>query len=122
MQLAGVTAGPGQLRSALDTLAESQRPAPRPWMGQRLTVLWNLFNVTRAADERALTAWMMEAARLLGDLPHDIVATAIDGAVRAARHNFMPSVGEIRAIADPLADERAVQVRRLQVMIEGSAA
>ena len=122
LRIADAVCAPAKLREWLLELQASQQPAPRAWLGERLTVLWNLFNTTRAADGRALTGWMMEVARLVADVPHDILALAIDQAIRSAKHNFMPSVGEIRAIADPLAATRAEQVQRLELMLESAAA
>lgn len=99
-----------------DVLAAAMRIAPRDWYGKRLPVLWTTFMASRPADGRALAVWMMEAARLLADLPHDIAGFSIDDAVRTARHNFMPSIGEIRAIATPLVEERQRQIRRLDAI------
>lgn len=98
----------------LGALTSASMPAPRPWFGKRLSSLWTLFMAARQAEPRAMTAWMIETARLLADLPFDIVGFAIDEAIRTARHNFIPSVGEIRAIADPLARQRQQQIDRLE--------
>lgn len=105
------------LPAELETIRRTTAVAPRKWFGKRLPVLWTTFMASRPADERALTVWMMEAARLLGDLPHDIVAYSIDAAIKESTHGFIPSVGEIRAIADPLARERQQQVARLEQMV-----
>lgn len=106
----------GEVAETLKALQRAAAPAPRAWYGQRLPVFWTMFMAARAADARALTVWMSETARLLGDLPHDIVGFAIDEAIKASRHGFLPSVGEIRGIADPLAAERKLQVERLAAM------
>jgi len=90
--------------------------APAPWFGRRLTVLWTMFMLGRPTDQGAQTLWMAEAARLLGDLPHDILAHSIDEAIKVSRHGFMPSVGEIRGIADPLLGERRTHIDRLSRM------
>lgn len=110
----GVEAG---LPAAREAVAASMAVAPAPWFGRRLTMLWTMFMLGRPADQGAQTIWMGEAARLLGDLPHDIVAHSIDEAIRVSRHGFMPSVGEIRAVADPLASERRAQIERLSLMV-----
>ena len=96
-------------RAAVASLAG----APAPWFGRRLTVLWTMFMLGRPTDQGAQTLWMAEAARLLGDLPHDILAHSIDEAIKASRHGFMPSVGEIRSVADPLVVERRMHIDRL---------
>lgn len=97
-------------------LEAAMNPAPSQWFGKRLPVLWTLFMASREADHRALTIWMTETAHLLSDLPHDIVAFAIDQAIRSSRHGFIPSVGEIRRIADPLVAERECHIQRLGKM------
>lgn len=102
-----------QVRAELE---EALAPVPKQWFGRRLPVLWTLFMAAREADARALTIWMSETAHLLGDLPHDIVAHAIDEAIRTSRHGFIPSVGEIRAIADPILVERNLHIQRLRAM------
>lgn len=107
----------GQVREALVTLERSARPVPRDWLGDRLSVLWTMFMASRTqSDASALTVWLAEHLRLLGDLPHDIVALSIDRAVQSARHGFIPSIGEIRAIAEPLADDRDTLLRRLRLV------
>lgn len=104
-------------RPALDQLREATQPVPRAWLGNRLSVLWTMFMASRThVDSDALAVWLAEHLRLLGDLPHDIVATAIDRAVQSARHGFIPSIGEIRGAAEPLVDERERMVNRLQLV------
>lgn len=104
---------PAAHRAAVASLAG----APAPWFGRRLTVLWTMFMLGRSTDQGAQTLWMAEAARLLGDLPHDILAHSIDEAIKVSRHGFMPSVGEIRGIADPLVGERRTHIERLGRMV-----
>jgi hypothetical protein len=97
---------------------KSLAPAPRQWIGDRLTVLVSQFSVNRTAvDVETLTAWMSETMRLLADVPHDILATSIDQAIRSGRSGFMPTVGEIMAVAEPLMRERNQQADRLAQMI-----
>ncbi len=97
-------------------LQAAMRPPSQDWLVDRLSILWTQFMVARQADPRALAVWMAETGSLLGDLPHDIVAHAIDQAVRKSRHGFIPSVGEIRQFADPLVEERERQIERLTAM------
>jgi hypothetical protein len=86
---------------------------PRKWLSQRLASFFVLFNPTRGVDGKAFGIWNDEMTRLLIDLPHDILAHAVDEATRKAPHGFMPSVGEIRRHADPLVAERVQQIERL---------
>lgn len=108
----------GQIGEALDHISSAMQPAPYTWLTKRLGVLWTMFMAARDVDERALTVWMAETANLLADIPHDIVAFAIDEAIRKASHGFIPSVGEIRKHADPLFTERSEQVVRLDRMVK----
>ena len=116
LDLAARAGAEDQVAVDLRDLQAALAPAPARWFGKRLPVLWTLFMAAREADPRALTVWMGETAHLLGDLPHDIVAHSIDEAIRKSRHGFIPSVGEIRAIADPLVAERDQHIRRLAEM------
>ena len=106
----------GDVEKATRDLEDLMRPAPAEWFGKRLAVLWTLFMAGRDADSRALTVWMSEVASLLGDLPFDIVAHSIDEAIKVSKHGFMPSVGEIRRIADPLKVVREQHIDRLTQM------
>jgi hypothetical protein len=107
--------------ATLGALVAASDPVPREWLGDRLTILWTMFMASRTvADDGALTIWLAEHMRLLGDLPHDILATAIDRGVQSARHGFLPSIGEIRAIAEPLLAERERLIERLTIVAEGA--
>lgn len=100
-------------------IRQSADPVPKGWLADRLTVLWTMFTASRRqADPGAVTIWMAEYLRLLDDLPWDIVAVAIDDAVRNAKHGFMPAVGEIRAIANPLFENRKRLIERLSATID----
>lgn len=116
LDLAAAAGVEGEVASTLSDLRAALNPASSQWFGKRLPVFWTLFMAARPADPRALTIWMAETARLLGDIPQDIVAYAIDEAIRTSGHGFMPSVGEIRSIADPLIAERRLYVQRLVEM------
>lgn len=73
-------------------------------------------------DPDRVAAWLAETGRLLWDLPHDILAQAIDEAIKRADRGFMPAVGQIRAVADPIIAQRREQSARLDAMaaiIEG---
>ena len=95
------------LSATIDALEEAIKPAPRQWVGDRLTALFALFSINRnAPDAKDLAIWLTETAALLSDIPHDILADAIDTAIKTRTHGFMPSVGEIRTIADPVTQQR----------------
>jgi len=111
----------GQVPEFRANLAAAQVPARRKWLEQRLASFFVLFNPTREVDSRAFAVWNDEMARLLGDLPHDILAWSIDQAIKVSNHGFMPSVGEIRAIADPLVLSRAQQIDRLRQLADALA-
>lgn len=114
------TGGEADAVRTLGLLRRSARPVPREWLGDRLTILWTMFMASRSqADPEVLTLWLSEHLRLLGDLPHDIVAFAIDRAVQLARHGFIPSIGEMRVTAEPLLAERASLIERLTMVVEG---
>ena len=105
------------ISTALADLKAAMAPAPKQWVVDRLTVLATMFSVGRhpsAAEDMAI--WLLETSRLLMDLPHDILAQAIDDAVRTRGHGFMPSVGEIRSLAEPMLEERRKQIVRLMTM------
>lgn len=91
-------------------------PVDRDWLGKRLSTMYLAMSVDRDADRA--TAWLHEFMRLLSDLPQDIVAHAIDEAVKKSERGFLPSIGAIRAIADPLVEERQQKLRRLRMMAE----
>lgn len=74
------------------------RPASPDWLADRLNLLWKSSPVAGSLDA---TAWLHETTRLLCDIPREILADAIDEAVRKSERGFMPAIGEIRAIAEP---------------------
>ena len=109
----------GEVRGTLDVLQAASQPAPVRWLGDRLTILWTMFMASRVqVDAEALTIWLAEYTRLLADLPHDIVAHSIDRAIQSTRHGFLPSVGEVRSIAEPLAEERDRIIERLSRLVQ----
>lgn len=87
------------------------RPVVRDWLADRLRLLWKSSTPSSGLDA---TAWLHETARLLGDIPQDILAVAIDDAVRKSERGFMPSVGEIRAFAEPQLKRRKLHCWRLK--------
>lgn len=99
----------------LRMIEASTAPVPRDWLGDRLTTMWMMFMSTRReTDPATLAIWLGEYLRLLQDLPWDIVASAIDGAIQTAKHGYLPSVGEIRTKAAPLLADRQQTLQRLR--------
>lgn len=91
------------------------RPVDRDWLFDRLSLLWDSMSLSADADKA--TAWLHETHRLLCDIPQDILATAIDEAIKKSARGFMPSVGEIRVIADPMFGERQKSTARLEALV-----
>lgn len=100
----------------LDALNAGLEPVDNHWLAARLTVLWKSSTPAGSLDAKA---WLHETGRLLCDLPRDILAQAIDTAVQSSLRGFMPTVGEIRAIAKPLQEERKRQAARMRVVVHG---
>lgn len=101
---------PGLAEQAEATL----RPADRQWLNDRLSTMYMAMSHERDPDRA--TAWLHEYMRLLDDLPEDIASPAIDEAVKKSERGFLPSIGAIRAIADPMLEERKLKVRRLRML------
>lgn len=108
-----------QLPAIASAVAAANNPCDRRWLKGRLSSMALAFGHDRDVDKA--TAWLAETGRLLLDLPQDILDQAIDQAIKRADRGFMPAVGQIRAIADPLAEARARQADRLARMAELAA-
>lgn len=91
--------------------ARALAPAAKEWLADRLWLLWKSSPIKPQVEAKA---WLHETGRLLRDLPQDILATAIDEAVMKSERGFMPTVGEVRAIADPRFRERNLAKWRLE--------
>lgn len=106
----------------LAELTAASGPTEAAWLADRLTVMWSEFMASRPPKSpQALALWMGERIRLLGEYPQDILAHALDAAVKRSPHGFIPSIGEICSIAEPLACDRRRQVRRLRAMVAAMA-
>lgn len=103
---------PALLRSANDSI----RPVQVDWLAARLKVVWQSTAPAGSMDPKA---WLHETGRLLKSFPQDILAHAIDEAVR--RSSFTPTAASILAIAKPLLDERQRQQQRLYLLVNGPA-
>lgn len=90
-------------------------PVDRKWLANRLGLMWNAMGHSR--DPNVSTAWLHETERLLADLPGDIAADAIDEAIKASERGYMPSVGAIRKLADPMVAKRKRALARLRAVV-----
>lgn len=99
-----------------DRAQETLAPVNRGWLDKRLSTMYLAMAHDRDTDKA--TAWLHEFMRLLADLPQDIVGPAIDEAVKKSERGFLPSIGAIRAIAEPILEERQQKVRRLRQMAD----
>lgn len=116
LEAKGATAS---LMAEVSRIKASTAPVPRGWLADRLTALWTMFMASRReANSGSVTIWLAEYIRLLDDLPWDIVGLAIDDAVRTSKHGFLPAVGEIRAIADPLVQDRRHLLERMMAVAD----
>lgn len=88
-------------------------PSESDWLQKRLRMLWKSSTVPNGLDA---IAWMHETGRLLVDIPQDILSYAIDEAVKRSARGFLPSIGEIRAIAEPRLLERRRHLGRLKII------
>lgn len=105
----------GQLegvRSAAAKAMASLTPADHNRLTDRLTALGMMMAPNRPPAEARV--WLNEMTRLLGDLPEDILADAIDGLVKTSK--FLPTCAEIREVADELRASRARITGQLDAM------
>lgn len=92
-------------------------PAPTEWLDGRLRVLWKSSTPAKSID---VMVWLSEHVRLLGHLPACVLSKAIDEAVVKSADGFMPGIGQIRAIADPMFAEMERQLHRLRMVVNAS--
>lgn len=114
-RIADRAAVPDVRRCALQHRA-SLAPVDRAWLKRRLLVMMAAFGHER--DPERVSAWLAETGRLLIDLPGSILSEAIDEAIKRSERGFLPAVGQIRAIAEPLVAEREREARRLEAIVE----
>lgn len=103
----------------LAELTAALAPVDPTRLVDRLKTLWKSSTPSGNLDAKT---WLNETGRLLADLPEDILARAIDDAVKGSLRGFMPTVGEIRAIADPTLAECKRQEARMRVVVHGGLA
>lgn len=101
----------GDVPSLIDAHTRALAPCHSDWLQKRLRLLWKSLAVSGNIDA---TAWLHETGRMLSDLPQDILAGAIDQTVMEAGRVFVPTVGEIRAIAEPELGKRRLAKWRLE--------
>lgn len=109
---------PAIAASALAALAPVQPQA----LIDRLTMLG--MSMMHGKDPAQVKAWLHETARLLSDLPQDILFTAIDECVKEPGRVFVPTVGEIREKAmEPMRtmERTAARLNRVAKLIEEGA-
>lgn len=109
----------GNVPVCIARLEAALQPVAFDWLVDRLGLLWNAMGHSR--DPKVSAAWLHETTRLLSDLPGDIAADAIDEAVKHSERGFMPSVGEIRKIADPMVAKRKRALVRLNAVVSHQA-
>ena len=88
-------------------------PADPEKLAARLRALWES---TTAPGNITAKAWLHEASRLLGDLPLNVAHRACDRAALASERGFLPSIGAIRAGADPIMAELRRHAARLHAV------
>jgi hypothetical protein len=98
----------------LPALAQRMRLALAPvgqrQLNRRLEMLGKAMAPNRGPEEAG--AWLVHMMRGLGDLPEDILVHAIDEHVRSSK--FLPTVQELREIAEPLVADRRLAAKRLE--------
>jgi hypothetical protein len=110
---------PSALPRLIDAHEAALRPVSSDWLQKRLRLLWKSSVVNGSLDA---TAWLHETGRLLADIPQDILSDAIDRCVKESDRGFMPTVGQIRAVADPKFRLREMHARRLAAIRDNDAA
>lgn len=90
----------------------SCQPADRERLTQRLILMGAAMAPNR--PEAEATAWVHETTRLLADMPLDILCTALDDHQRTSK--FLPTVAEIRELAEPSYERRRRAAARLDAM------
>lgn len=97
------------LRSARLAIA----PVEHNRLTDRLTALGMMMSPNRPPAEASV--WLGEMARLLKDLPEDLLSLAIDECVKTTR--FLPTCSEIRERCEGELDRRQRIVRQIETMV-----
>lgn len=101
-----------ELASATAVAQRLCRPMQHERLVQRLTALGMVMSPNRSAADGAM--WVRECARLLSDIAEDVLCEAIDALQK--RMKFLPTVAEIRELADPRMNSRREEFARLDAM------
>lgn len=104
---------PTLLRAANSSVA----PTQVQWLADRLTVHWKSSTPTSGMEAKS---WLHETGRLLKHLPQDILAHAIDEAIRKSPNGFTLTAGPILAEAEPILRERQKLRARLDIIVNGA--
>jgi hypothetical protein len=102
----------GEIAAACEAADAARQPMNRDRLVQRLTAVGMVMAPNRPPAEASV--WVRETARLLGDVPEDILCEAIDALQK--RLKFLPTVAEIREIAEPRTEARNRVFFRLDAM------
>jgi hypothetical protein len=79
---------------------------------QRLTALGMVMSPNRPPAEASM--WVRETARLLSDIAEDVLCESIDELQK--RLKFLPTIAEIRELADPVMERRRSDRAKLDAM------
>lgn len=110
----------GEVEGALKAIRQSLLPISHNRLVDRLTALGMMMAPNRPPAEASI--WLREMARLLADMPEDILGDAIDRALIGSK--FIPTLAEIRERADPNLEQRrrvAARLEAIQRLIESGA-
>jgi hypothetical protein len=79
---------------------------------QRLTALGRVMAPNRPPAEA--TMWLHEVSRLLSDIAEDVLCESLDTLQKQLK--FLPTVAEVRELADPIMERRRREASRLDAM------
>ena len=101
------------LRAALGAARKALTPVDHNRLTDRLTALGMMMSPNRPPAEASV--WLAEMARLLRDLPEDLLSSAIDECVKTTK--FLPTCSEIREKCEAALDRRQRILRQIETMI-----
>lgn len=107
--------GEEERREVADAATAAERlcaPMNHERLVQRLTALGMVMAPNRPPAEASV--WVRETARLLSDIAEDVLCEALDTLQK--RMKFLPTVAEIRELADPVMERRRKDRGRLDAM------
>jgi len=103
-----------RLPDLVDRARQAVAPLPFDFLTDRLSTMQ--LAMTQGWSEAKAFAWLGETRRLLADVPGDVLLESLDEAIRQSARGFMPSVGEIMAIAQPAIERRRTTLARLEAV------